>query len=89
MNKIICKQCGSVNAIDEPREDNDFVSSRLLEDFDWFMPMKKTTSSKGEPVYANQDGILMSREEYILKFNIDPEIAHAKMRSHIGMKLVD
>lgn len=88
MKKIICKQCGSVNTIDG-HEGTDFVSSKLPDDFDWFIPMKKTISSDGGPAYISQSGESMSREEYIRKYNIDPDIAHTKMKPHIGMNLED
>ena len=87
--KTICKQCGAVNALGQISESEEIVPCELSKDLDWFLPMKRITSEKREMMYMDQQGKLMTREQYIQTHNLDPEIAHEKMKCHIGKYVGD
>jgi len=82
--RIICKQCGAVNALGQMSESEEIVPCEISKDLDWFLPMKRITSEKGEMTYMDQQGKLMTREQYIQTHNLDPEIAQKMMKRHIG-----
>jgi hypothetical protein len=87
--KVVCQQCGSVNYLCQAIKDVDTIPTKPPEDLDWFLPMKKELSDNGEPIYVDQQGKRMKREEYILVHNLDPEIAQEKMKYHIGTYVGD
>ena len=87
--KFICKNCGAVNeaqitAQDLSDPDNeDWLQCILPTGFEWALPAGKITPVVGDPIYISGNGEQMSRDDYILKYNIDPEIAYQLMRGRI------
>lgn len=89
MKIVICKQCGSVNFLGEIPETGDIVPSKTSDNLDWFIPMQRKVLDDGRVVYLDQEGTEMTREQYIENYYLDPEIAHKKMKHHIGVYLKD
>ena len=86
--KAICKHCGAVNEINaqDLAEDDvdDWLACDLPMGFEWSLPAGKISPVYGDPIYVSAQGQQMSREEFILEFNVDPEIAYQNMRSRMG-----
>jgi hypothetical protein len=84
MKKMICKRCGVVNLLDADKvydEDGDWVDCTLPNNFEWTLPAGKITPVVGDPIYISGNGERLSRQQYIVKYNIDPEIAYQMMRN--------
>ncbi len=87
--KFICNNCGAVNLIEITPEDlsdtnnDDWLQCVLPAGFEWALPAGKITPVVGDPIYITGNGEQMSRDDYILKYNIDPEIAYQLMRGRI------
>jgi hypothetical protein len=86
MARIICPQCGSVSEVnvDSLGEDEDWLECVAPDGFEWTLPAGKITPTVGEPVYIDAVGKKFTREAYVKKYNIDPEIAYVKMREAMG-----
>ncbi len=86
--KTICKNCGAVNEIsaqDLADDDgDDWLACDLPLGFEWSLPAGKITPVYGDPIYVSSQGQQMSREEFILEFNVDPEVAYQNMRKRVG-----
>lgn len=82
--KVICKNCGVVNEIsaEDLAADNhsDWLYCDLPTGFEWNLPAGKIEPVVGDPIYISAGGEHLSWEEYLLKYNIDPEIAYNRMR---------
>ncbi|MDM7913519.1 MAG: hypothetical protein QUS09_10520 [Methanotrichaceae archaeon] len=82
--KAICKYCGVVNeiSVEDLAADNrsDWLYCDLPVGFEWNLPAGKITPVVGDPIYISGFGEHLSWEEYLLKYNIDPEIAYQRMR---------
>ena len=82
--KAICKYCGVVNeiSVEDLAADNrsDWLYCDLPVGFEWSLPAGKITPVVGDPIYISGFGEHLSWEEYLLKYNIDPEIAYLRMR---------
>jgi hypothetical protein len=83
--KAICKYCGVVNeiSVEDLAADNrsDWLYCDLPVGFEWSLPAGKITPVVGDPIYISGFGEHLSWEEYLLKYNIDPEIAYLRMRN--------
>lgn len=89
MKKFICKNCGVVNKAmitpeDLAEDDEDWLECTLPDGFEWILPAGKITPVVGEPIYVSGYGEHLSRGEYILKYDIDPEIALQLMRGRLS-----
>ena len=82
--KAICKNCGVVNeiSVEDLAADNhsDWLYCDLPLGFEWNLPAGKITPVVGDPIYISGGGEHLSWEEYLLKYNIHPEIAYLRMR---------
>jgi len=90
--KFICKNCGSVNEKDkEVLLDLDYSTEDWLCDlplnFEWILPVGKISPIVGSPLYVSSMGGNLSRNEYLEKYNVDPEIAYQLMRKDKGKSL--
>ena len=56
--------------------------------FQWVLPVGKITPIVGNPVYVSSQGGNLSRNEYLERYNVDPEIAYQLMRKDKGKTLV-
>ena len=86
MKKFICKNCGALNVASESdiKSDSDWLQCELPQGFEWVLPAGKITPVIGEPIYISGFGEHLSREEYLDKHGIDPEIAYNLMRGNSG-----
>jgi len=84
MKKFVCKNCGVVNqASNEVVGSNgDWLQCVLPQGFEWILPAGKITPIVGEPIYISGMGEHLSKEAYLKKYNIDPEIAYNLMRGN-------
>jgi len=86
MKKFICKNCGALNVANEAdiKSDSDWLQCALPQGFEWVLPAGKITPVIGEPIYISGFGEHLSREAYLNKHGIDPEIAYNLMRGNSG-----
>jgi hypothetical protein len=84
MKKFICKNCGALNVANEAEldGDSDWLQCSLPQGFEWVLPAGKITPVIGEPIYISGFGEYLSREAYLNKHGIDPEIAYNLMRGN-------
>jgi hypothetical protein len=83
--KVICRNCGSVNEKDREVLLNPEYSfgdwlCELPSNFEWILPVGKISPIVGNPLYVSSLGGSLSREDYIEKYGLDPEIAYQLMR---------
>ncbi len=82
--KAICKNCGVVNEISvedlAAENHSDWLYCDLPLGFEWNLPAGKIEPVVGDPIYISGNGEHLSWEEYLLKYDIDPEIAYCRMR---------
>jgi hypothetical protein len=88
MKKFICRNCGVVNVASEAdlKDDNDWLQCALPQGFEWILPAGKITPVIGEAIYISGMGEHLSREAYLNKHGIDPEIAYNLMRGNYGYR---
>ncbi|MCX6674817.1 MAG: hypothetical protein NTW84_00145 [Methanothrix sp.] len=89
MKKIICRNCGVVNEFSLEQlqdEGDDWLECALPQGFEWILPAGKITPIMGSPIYISAMGEHLSREAYLSKYDIDPEIAYSLMRGRIGAR---
>ncbi len=58
----------------------DWLDCDLPSGFEWKLPSGKITPVVGDPIYISSIGEQMSREEYLVKYSMDPEVAYQMMR---------
>lgn len=85
IKNVICHKCGSVNRLEtdklfEQTEEEDWLICDQPENFEWRLPAGKITPVIGDPIYITGSGAHLSRNEYIERYGIDPEIALKMMR---------
>ena len=81
---FVCKNCGALNTLyidpNDPSPDNQEWLCLPPEGFEWILPSGKITPILGEPIYVSALGEYLSREIYINRYKLDPEIAYKYMR---------
>ena len=84
MKKFICRNCGVVNVASEAdlKNNSDWLQCALPQGFEWILPAGKITPVIGEAIYISGMGEHLSREAYLNKHGIDPEIAYNLMRGN-------
>jgi len=82
LKKFICRNCGAVNQASEEAlaSEGDWLECALPTGFEWILPAGKISPIVGDPIYISGNGEHLSREEYLNKYGIDPEIAYRLMR---------
>jgi hypothetical protein len=87
--KIICPNCGAVSDIAplEEGEEKDWLECSLPKGFEWSLPAGKISPVVGEPIYISATGEQLTWDQYIEKYNIDPEIAYQRMRARSGHEI--
>ncbi len=82
MKKFICNNCGTVNVASKEAmaSNDDWLKCALPTGFEWILPAGKISPIVGEPIYISGNGEHLSKEEYLNKYGIDPEIAYNLMR---------
>jgi hypothetical protein len=89
MKKLVCRNCGVVNevSLEQLQDDgDDWLECALPQGFEWILPAGKITPIMGSPIYISAMGEHLSREAYLSKYDIDPEIAYSLMRGRIGAR---
>jgi hypothetical protein len=81
MVKTICPQCGAVSEIKSGSPSEDWLECVLPTGFEWRLPAGKIEMATGAVFYIDAVGNKMTREEYLERYNIDPEVAYQNMRS--------
>jgi hypothetical protein len=69
-----------INADSLQDDGDDWLACSLPQGFEWKLPAGKITPVYGDPIYVSSTGEHLSREEYIMKYNLDPEVAYQMMR---------
>jgi hypothetical protein len=89
MTKTICTQCGTVLELESPEgeEETEWLGCIEPTGFEWKLPAGKLSPIVGDPIYVSATGEHLSREAYIAKFGLDPEIAYVKMRAALGLAM--
>lgn len=84
IKRLICHKCGAVNEVEADKlndSQNDWLEvCDAPAGFEWRLPAGKITPVIGDPIYITSTGAHMSREAYIEKYGLDPEIALRMMR---------
>jgi hypothetical protein len=85
MKKLICRNCGAVNEASKAalESNNDWLDCGLPQGFEWILPAGKITPIIGDSIYISGMGEHLSREAYLNKHGIDPEIAYNLMRRNV------
>lgn len=90
VNKVVCACCGAANILEEtdgPEQEN-WLPCIAPEGFEWTLPGGRIVPVVGAPIYVDAFSAKMSREEYLAKYNVDPEIALNNMRSKVNKPCV-
>jgi uncharacterized Zn finger protein (UPF0148 family) len=88
MTKVVCPHCGTISEVKEEQESENWLECVLPTGFEWSLPSGKIKSAAGTVYYVDSIGNKMSREAYIEKYKIDPEIAYNNMRGEKPKKVL-
>ncbi len=90
MVKVVCPHCGTISEIkeDQESENENWLECVLPTGFEWSLPSGKIKSAAGTIYYVDSIGNKMSREAYIEKYGIDPEIAYNNMHGEKPKKVL-
>ena len=88
MKKFVCKNCGVVNVVADEvlKSSGDWLDCDLPTGFEWILPAGKIIPIIGDPIYVSANGDHFSRQAYLDKYYIDPEIAYELMRSKVKVQ---
>jgi hypothetical protein len=88
MKKFVCKNCGVVNEVADVvlKSSGDWLECDLATGFEWTLPAGKIIPIMGDPIYVSAHGDHFSRQAYLDKYHIDPEIALKLMRSKVKVQ---
>jgi len=88
---VICANCGALLEVDteaSPKTDGKVVLEDWLcllpTGFEWVLPAGRITTVLGDQIYISGKGEHLTRNDYIMKYKIDPEIAYKFMRARVG-----
>jgi len=88
MVKVICPQCGTVSEIKEEQSSEDWLDCVLPNGFEWTLPAGKIEMITGTVFYIDAFGNKMTKEAYMNKYNVDPEVAYKNMRERSKKPIV-
>lgn len=81
---FVCQECGALNEVDVDPQDLDDKEQDWLclppKGFEWVLPSGKISPIIGDPIYVSAFGEYLSRNAYLNKYKLDPEIAYEYMR---------
>ena len=81
---FVCQNCGAMNELDiDPQNLGDTEQDWLCippEGFEWTLPSGKITPIVGDPIYVSALGEQLSRNVYLERYKLDPEIAYQFMQ---------
>lgn len=81
--KVVCPQCGTVSIVgkDVSDESGNWLECSKPEGFEWRLPAGKITPVAGPAIYVSAFGEALTKGLYLLRYDIDPEIAYHNMRT--------
>ncbi len=83
-----CLKCGALNELcidfSKPGEGEEDWLCLPPSGFEWALPAGKIMPIVGQPIYVSAIGEKFSREDYINRYRVDPEIAYQYMRGRRG-----
>jgi len=81
--KVICPHCGTVSEVDAEEWDpkTGWLKCITPTGFEWILPAGEVTTVTGKVFYVTAEGTWLSKEEYIDRYGLDPEIAYRNMRA--------
>jgi hypothetical protein len=86
-----CIKCGALNEIcidfSDPANPVEDWLCLPPTGFEWSLPSGKITPAVGDPIYVSAIGEQLTRENYIDRYKVDPEIAFEYMRAHKGISV--
>jgi len=74
----MCPVCGTVLTVEN--ESDDLLECLPPEGFEWALPAGKITDPAGRIWYIDAFGKRFTRDDYITKYQLDPEVALQNMR---------
>jgi hypothetical protein len=81
---FVCQECGALNEVSVDPQDLDDKEQDWLclppKGFEWVLPSGKIIPIIGDPIYVSAFGEYLSRNAYLQKYKVDPEIAYEYMR---------
>jgi hypothetical protein len=81
---FVCQECGAMNEVSvDPQNLTDTEQDWLClpkRGFEWVLPTGKISSIVGDTIYISAVGEYLSRQSYLEKYKVDPEIAYQYMR---------
>jgi hypothetical protein len=81
---FVCQECGALNEVSvDPQNLDDKEQDWLCippRGFEWVLPSGKIAPIMGEPIYVSAFGEYLSREAYLDRYKVDPEIAYQYMK---------
>ncbi len=83
MAKVVCPQCGAISETKEVQPDEDWLECVLPTGFEWSLPSGKMEMITGTVYYIDAIGNRMTKEAYMNKYSVDPEIAYKNMRARV------
>ena len=82
-----CLKCGALNELcldfTMPKGSEEDWLCLPPSGFEWVLPSGKITPVVGQPIYVSAIGEKFSRQDYINRYRIDPEIAYEYMRGRM------
>jgi hypothetical protein len=88
--EFICSECGSINVTEIREESGKQACNCLLPTtFEWTLPLGKIGNPIAGYKYVSPSGTLMTWEQWMVAWNIDPDRALDWMRSGGAAKLRD
>lgn len=81
--KTCCPNCGTISIVNVEDVEENWLPCILPTGFEWNLPAGKLTPAAGPAIYVSAFGEHLSREAYMAKYNIDPEVAYKNMRATI------
>jgi hypothetical protein len=81
---FVCQECGALNEVSVDPQDLDDKEQDWLclppKGFEWVLPSGKIMPIIGDPIYVSAFGEYLTRNAYLVKYKVDPEIAYEYMR---------
>lgn len=82
-----CLNCGALNELcldfTMPKGSEEDWLCLPPSGFEWVLPAGKITPVIGQPIYVSAIGEKFSRQDYINRYRVDPEIAYQYMRGRM------
>jgi hypothetical protein len=88
--RFVCQECGALNEVSvDPQNLDDTEQDWLClpeRGFEWILPTGKIAPIVGDTIYVSSVGEYLSREAYMDRYKVDPEIAYQYMKKKQSTK---